>query len=105
MHHATKKALISKYSDLLAAGATLNELRTALDNEEKVESKEDAEDIIASLEAPDAPEKGTFTVAPGKSFRDVNDYGKVWEAGDDVAHFSESRLEGLIEAGLVKKGK
>jgi hypothetical protein len=110
MHHATKASLVKKYSELNLAGATEEQLREGLKAEEKVEHDADIEDIISSLEvAPDPnahpPVKGTFTVAKGMSFRDINDFSKEWKEGDDVSGLDATRLSGLVEAGLVEKSK
>lgn len=38
-----------------------------------------------------------------KPFRDINDFSKKWQPGDDVSDFEEKRLERLIQIGVVKK--
>lgn len=35
-------------------------------------------------------------------FRDVNDFSISYEAGDDVSHLEQERLDELISKGLVK---
>lgn len=130
MHHATKKSLVAKYSEMKAGGATEEELRTALDNEEKIESKEDADEIIAALSegsnndnsgegdnssdkganvsdtnagdinGGEAP-KGTYEVA--QEFRDIADFSLVHKVGDDVSDMDPKRLQELVESGLVTK--
>ncbi len=42
---------------------------------------------------------GTHTVIA--SFRDRDDFSKVYEVGDDVSDFDEKRLSDLVELKLV----
>ncbi len=37
-----------------------------------------------------------------KPFRDIDNWDIEHKPGDDVSHFSEARLESLIERGLVQ---
>lgn len=49
------------------------------------------------------------TVADGEKyivihpFADKDNFGKMWEEGEDVSHFDKSRLDSCIERELVKK--
>jgi hypothetical protein len=36
-------------------------------------------------------------------FRDAEDFNTIHEAGKDVSHFEQSRLEKLVSLGLVEK--
>lgn len=47
--------------------------------------------------------KGKYVVAEGKSFRDIADYNKVFNEGDDVSDFSEDRKKHLLERGYIVK--
>lgn len=35
-------------------------------------------------------------------FRDISDFAKVHNVGDDVSYFAAERLEGLLKRNLVK---
>lgn len=52
----------------------------------------------------ETPAKKThYIVDKEKSFRDINDFNKVYHAGADVSHFDKKRIDNLIEIGLVVK--
>lgn len=47
--------------------------------------------------------EGSYLVA--SPFRDINNFSKFYEVGDDVSHFSEERLLRLVELGYVEAPK
>jgi len=55
MHHKTKAALMAKYADLIEHGTTKEEIIDFLATEEKAETQEDKDELLAEL----FPEKGS----------------------------------------------
>lgn len=46
------------------------------------------------------PIGGYVVVSP---FRDINDFSKAYEEGEDVSHLSDDRLLDLLEKGLIEE--
>lgn len=66
-----------------------------------------AEDKDKGAQAPASPKQGKESKSKyivAEPFADKDNFGKMWEVGEDVSHFDESRLKSCIERGLVKKG-
>jgi hypothetical protein len=122
MHHATKRALIARYSQMREEGATDSQIREEMENDPKIESDEDADMIIAELPAGDTgsgsgsdddgsednqekasskKKKGGYKVV--KEFRDKSSFSIVNKVGSDVSHFDQARLDRLVKSGLVEK--
>jgi hypothetical protein len=118
MHHATKKSLIARYTEMRESGATDTEIRAEMENDPKIESAEDAEAILAELpeasgskpdpeksndadKASAKKKKGSYIVV--KEFRDARSFSKVHAVGSDVSSFDQERLDRLVSRGIVEK--
>lgn len=97
MHHLTKKSLVAKYAELKNSGVTKEEITDLLDSEDKIESKEDAAEILAELFADKAPDgKKQDSKATGTS----NKRYECWKA-KPVYKFSINEDTGEKEKTLT----
>lgn len=77
------------------AKADARELKAKEDADKKAKAESDAK-------AKDNKKSKKYTVI--SPFADRDNFGKKWEEGDDVSHFTQDRLDLCVERGLVKKG-
>jgi hypothetical protein len=120
LHHQTLKAAVNKYGPLHDSGQSEQEIRNAIKSDEKGFDKDEVEEIYAAIVDPerkedaDAPEaedgKSTKKGAGKKAvykvktpFKDINDFAKQWNEGDDVSHFEQERLKNLEDLGYIEK--
>ena len=59
----------------------------------------------AAVPAKEQPQKATKGHIVLNSFRDIDNFDKAYNPGDDVSHFDKERLKKLVENGLVQAPK
>ena len=66
MNYQTKKAAVKKYNAMLTAGSTMDEIITALENDEKKFSQDDIDEIMGELEQGGEKEAPKASTKKGK---------------------------------------
>jgi hypothetical protein len=89
-------AAVKKFSPLHEDGKTEEEVKA------EIAKENDAEATDAIYYAIAAADKQNYYIVIS-DFRDINNFDKAYAAGDDVSHFEQSRLDKLVELGLVEK--
>lgn len=112
LHHATLKASVAKYLEFHTAGATEEEVKNEIRKDEKAFDDESVNEIYKAIakngdnegkNPAKGPAKGKTKAFIVKShFRDKNNFDLQHNPGDDVSHFDKTRLESLVEKGLVE---
>jgi len=75
--------------------------KAALGEAPSVATEQELED--EGLQFGDANEPKFYSVAEGKSFRDKDNFDKVYEEGDDVSNFDQQRLDRLLSIGYIQE--
>jgi uncharacterized membrane-anchored protein len=104
MAKLTKKnieAAVKVYGPLFTEGKTEDEIKVALAADEKAYTEDQIDQIYAAISAGENEDQAEYTVL--KSFRDKDNFDKVYDSGDTISGFSQERIDHLLEIGYIEE--
>jgi len=103
LHHATLKAAVALYAILLTEGKTADEVKAEIAKDPKEFTPDEVEEIYHAIANPKPEKPKVYKHLVTGPFRDIKDFSKEYNVGDDVSDFDPKRLASLVENGHVEK--
>ncbi|WP_316851164.1 hypothetical protein [Pedobacter agri] len=103
LHHATLKAAVALYAILLTQGKNADEVKAEIAKDPKDFSTDEVDEIYNAITNPKPEKPKALKHVVTGPFRDINDFSKEYNVGDDVSDLDPARLELLVANGHVEK--